>query len=187
MATIFVRHREKVFGPFTQERVDQLLQSGQFDAAAEFAWAWNGPWATLEAFRTTLMQSGPSATHSAPTATTALTPLVDGTENARQRSPDANPAIADSDTNGIMKSFRACKSGTPDFLFTNEPLVGNVSVCGGAYSDCDYMCGASSGCQPLCFVYPRQSCNCTTRPLHSDQRCTDAVRRQDGQAWNPAG
>jgi len=82
MPNVFIRHNGKVFGPFTPDRVDQLLKAGQFDAQAEFSYAWDGPWTPVEQWKAT--------------AVPAITPTPHGTAEAISRPPapaDA-PAVA---------------------------------------------------------------------------------------------
>lgn len=44
MGFVFVRQNGKVFGPFADDRLQAAIAAGKFDASAEFASNWDGPW-----------------------------------------------------------------------------------------------------------------------------------------------
>lgn len=74
-----MRQNGKVFGPFTLDRLKDLLRSNKFDSTAEFGTAWDGPWGSRSRLpEAEVLAPRPVATQRVPAANVADAFLIDG-------------------------------------------------------------------------------------------------------------
>ncbi len=102
MGFVFVRQGGKVFGPFADDRLRAAIAAGTFDATAEFAAQWNGPWGPLSKVRS----QGTST--SAQPSTSSPTTVREATQASTAQTPPQLPALPDdADDDDDLPFFQA--------------------------------------------------------------------------------